>query len=272
MYSLCRTARARSRVTAASLPRRNSSRKKSTLIAADDHSALASLLSGHNLTFEFGDNTEATALLETSFTSLGSSLLRCSGQRECIALRFAGNLVAAAVAQPHPDQKAIEVPIFATAREFRRRGFGSVLAALLVALGRQMGFTTYVIEATEESHVFWVNQGLRDLEYCAATAAAAVSALQQSGTLCGFSNSYFMASTIEAAAGEHLELHRALGHCSALAASDGAKKRATYSEGARVLVEFSNKKEYPGVINAVGKGKTTLYTVHFDDGDKFDDV
>ena len=65
------------------------------------------------------------------------------------------------------------------------------------------------------------------------------------------------------------------------AAAKGAAKEETgekrpaarFSEGARVLVKFDNGVEYPGVVNsAVTTGALPLYSVHFDDGDEFDDV
>ena len=172
----------------------------SVLLSADQNGIFKEALAVHGLGYACGGSDtggqEATRLLEASFAHLDASVLALTGaykSAERIVLFREGSVVAAAVVQLHVEHSAMEVPIFAAAKACRRQGHGSLLTALLTAMGRSLGLRTLLISATDESRAFWLKQGLHTLNFCAPRAKVAVRALKRASRLLTFANSHLMA-------------------------------------------------------------------------------
>ena len=192
------------------------------LPSADPH--LNALLAPLGLGYTCGCNAaeaggkEGSKLLSSSFASLDASVLELTGHykgSERVVLLKDGIVVAAANVQLHREYHVLEVPIFAAAKTARGKGYGSVLAALLLGLGRKLGMRTLVVSATDESRAFWVKQGLHTSSFCAAAEKTALRSLRARGVVRAFANSILMGMPIVAASSTgaddtFAELRRAL--------------------------------------------------------------
>ena len=180
-----------------------SRRHTPVLATADAAGTISLLLAPHMLSFICGGaetgGVEATRLLAASFADLDTSVLELAGHyRDAsrVVLMLGGSVVAAAVVHVHAEHGAIEVPIFAAAKACRGQGYGTVLCALLVALGRQLSLMTLVVSATDESRAFWLKRGLHTIPFCTPAEKGAVRALGRANLLRGFANSHLMVASL----------------------------------------------------------------------------
>jgi GNAT superfamily N-acetyltransferase len=220
---------------------RSTGKSAPSLFRADDSGELSRLLASHGLAFACGGTEtggrEASKLLQCSFASgVDASVLGLSGhyrgaERLVLRQEASGQAVAAAVVKVHAEHSVIEVPIFATAKASRRRGYGSVLATLLVALARRLGVGVLVASATDESRAFWVSQGFHASSFCSQAVKSATRLLDQAGLLRGFANSTLLARGV-GAEGECFEaLESALDRCDADRVSGLNARRAAAALG-----------------------------------------
>ena len=87
--------------------------------------------------------------------------------------------------------------ILASSRNHRQEGHGSVLFALVMELGAQLGLRIVVVSATVVSRRFWLAQGLHAMGHLDAHVSQALRALAQSGVRYGrFSDTTQMARSI----------------------------------------------------------------------------
>lgn len=178
-------------------------RHSSVLATADADGAISAMLAPHMLSFACGGGetggAEATRLLAASFADLDASVLELTGHYKDasrLVLMHEASVVAAAVVHVHADHGAIEVPIFAAAKAWRRQGYGTTLLALLRAFGRQLSLSTLIVSATDESRAFWLRRGLHTVHFCKPAEKGAVRALGRAGLLRCFANSHLMATSL----------------------------------------------------------------------------
>jgi N-acetylglutamate synthase-like GNAT family acetyltransferase len=178
-------------------------RHASVLATADADGAISAMLAPHMLSFASGGcetgGAEATRLLAASFADLDASVLELTGHYKDasrLVLMHETSVVAAAVVHVHVEHGAIEVPIFAAAKAWRRQGYGTTLLALLRAFGRQLSLTTLIVSATDESRAFWLKRGLHTVHFCKPAEKGAVRALGRAGLLRCFANSHLMATSL----------------------------------------------------------------------------
>ena len=115
--------------------------------------------------------------------------------------------VAAAIVEVH--QGVLLAPILATARAYRRQGFGSVMVALLRKLGRQLGLGTLLVASTGAAVSFWLRAGFQKLAHCPSAVRSSVRSLEQSGLQTGaFADSVPLATPLNSA--DHCDIAAAV--------------------------------------------------------------
>ena len=104
-----------------------------------------------------------------------------------IAICRGVRVLAAAAVEVHETTASlpsvIEIPILASARSERRKGFGSVLHALITELAASVGVQAILVCATPEARSFWLRQGYHTLAHCPPALATELRAVIKSGVM-----------------------------------------------------------------------------------------